>query len=270
MILLPGAILPAELAYGALIDALGDEVEAVAKDLEVYAGDEPPVDYSLDTRSPASCGRPTRAAGSGSISSATRAAAQPRSRWPRGVRTGCSASLCSSPPGPADWDLSEAERALWREFEKLEALPPDEFMAAFVRLAASPRRRPACAGARPAPALDGEAPCRHPRIHAHIPDLRPRPGVAAPVSTAPSTTPSAVSAIPTMYGEIAERLSRVFDDFTLEVFEERHHFDPPHRIEPERLAAFAARALGACRSRPAIARRDGLGRRPDLDEAVRA
>ena len=27
-----------------------------------------------------------------------------------------------------------------------------------------------------------------------------------------------------------------FPDFELEVFEERHHFDPPHRIEPERLA----------------------------------
>lgn len=41
---------------------------------------------------------------------------------------------------------------------------------------------------------------------------------------------------PDQYGEIAERLSRVFGDFTLEVFEERHHFDPPHRIEPQRLA----------------------------------
>jgi hypothetical protein len=38
------------------------------------------------------------------------------------------------------------------------------------------------------------------------------------------------------YGEIAKRLDRVFSDFQLEVFEERHHFDPPHRIEPERLA----------------------------------
>jgi hypothetical protein len=27
----------------------------------------------------------------------------------------------------------------------------------------------------------------------------------------------------------------VFPDFELEVFDERHHFDPPHRIEPERL-----------------------------------
>jgi hypothetical protein len=53
-----------------------------------------------------------------------------------------------------------------------------------------------------------------------------------------------------MYGALAERLSRVFDDFTLEVFEERHHFDPPHRIEPERLA----RSLGALWERAEAAR----------------
>jgi pimeloyl-ACP methyl ester carboxylesterase len=32
------------------------------------------------------------------------------------------------------------------------------------------------------------------------------------------------------------RLSKVFPDFRLEVFEDRHHFDPPHRIEPDPLA----------------------------------
>lgn len=42
---------------------------------------------------------------------------------------------------------------------------------------------------------------------------------------------------PDQYREIATRLAGVFPDFQLEVFEERHHFDPPHRIEPERLAA---------------------------------
>jgi hypothetical protein len=41
---------------------------------------------------------------------------------------------------------------------------------------------------------------------------------------------------PDQYEEIANRLSGVFPDFELEVFEDRHHFDPPHRIEPERLA----------------------------------
>ena len=41
---------------------------------------------------------------------------------------------------------------------------------------------------------------------------------------------------PDQYEEIATRLSRVFPDFQLEVFEQRHHFDPPHRAEPDRLA----------------------------------
>jgi hypothetical protein len=41
---------------------------------------------------------------------------------------------------------------------------------------------------------------------------------------------------PDQYAAIAARLSAVFPDFQLEVFEERHHFDPPHRIEPDRLA----------------------------------
>ena len=46
---LPGAVLPAQPAYGALIEALGPDVQAVAKDLELYAGDEPPPGWSLDT-----------------------------------------------------------------------------------------------------------------------------------------------------------------------------------------------------------------------------
>jgi hypothetical protein len=41
---------------------------------------------------------------------------------------------------------------------------------------------------------------------------------------------------PDQYEQIAKRLSEVFPDFQLEVFEERHHFDPPHRTEPERVA----------------------------------
>ena len=44
------------------------------------------------------------------------------------------------------------------------------------------------------------------------------------------------SSNPDQFQTIATRLSRVFRDFELEVFEARHHFDPPHRIEPERLA----------------------------------
>jgi hypothetical protein len=53
---------------------------------------------------------------------------------------------------------------------------------------------------------------------------------------------------PDYYGQIAERAREIFPDFTLDVFTERHHFDPPHRIEPERTAtalrAHWARAVG--------------------------
>jgi hypothetical protein len=42
---------------------------------------------------------------------------------------------------------------------------------------------------------------------------------------------------PDQFEEEAGRLAGVFTDFTLEVFQERHHFDPPHRVEPARLAA---------------------------------
>jgi pimeloyl-ACP methyl ester carboxylesterase len=40
--------MPADLAYGALLEALGGDVEVIAKDLEVYAAPEPPPAYTLD------------------------------------------------------------------------------------------------------------------------------------------------------------------------------------------------------------------------------
>lgn len=42
---------------------------------------------------------------------------------------------------------------------------------------------------------------------------------------------------PDQFGEEAERLARVFGDFWLQVFPNRHHFDPPHRAEAPALAA---------------------------------
>lgn len=41
-------MLPAGPAYGSLLSALGPDVDAVAKELEVYATSEPPPDYDLD------------------------------------------------------------------------------------------------------------------------------------------------------------------------------------------------------------------------------
>ena len=46
---------------------------------------------------------------------------------------------------------------------------------------------------------------------------------------------------PNYYRRMAERLEKSFPDFRLEVFEGRHHFDPPHRAEPERYAQLLER-----------------------------
>jgi pimeloyl-ACP methyl ester carboxylesterase len=235
VILLPGAVLPAELAYGALVETLGHDVEAAAKDLEVYAGDEPPVDYSLDTE----VGGVIREADaldwerfhlvgySGGGASALAAAA----RWPDRV---LSLALLE-PAWAGSWDLSEGERAVWREFEELDALPPDEFMATFVRLQLRPGVAPPAPPPGPPPPWMAKRPAG---IRAFTRTFRTYDLDREPLRRFDRPVYYALGGLsnPDLYGEIAERLSRVFDDFTLEVFEERHHFDPPHRIEPERLA----------------------------------
>jgi hypothetical protein len=60
------------------------------------------------------------------------------------------------------------------------------------------------------------------------------------------------------FGALATRLSGVFPDFQLDVFEQRHHFDPPHRIEPERLAG-ALRALWRRADRAEAHAQEGSG-----------
>jgi pimeloyl-ACP methyl ester carboxylesterase len=235
VILLPGAVLPADLAYRALIGALDEEVEAVAKDLEVYAGDAPPGDYSLDTevagalREAGACGweRFHLVGYSGGGAAALAAAARHPDRL-------LSLALLE-PAWAGNWDLSGPERAMRREFEMLDALTPDEFMAAFVRLQLRLGVTPPAPASGPAPPWMAKRPAG---IRAFTRTFKTYDLDRESLRRFDRPVYYALGGLsnPDHYGEIAERLSRVLDDFTLEVFEERHHFDPPHRIEPERLA----------------------------------
>ncbi|MGY3564434.1 alpha/beta fold hydrolase [Sinomonas sp. RB5] len=244
VLLLPGSVLPAALAYGALItalrDRLGDAVQPVAKDLEVYAGPTPPAGYSLDTE----------------VAGVVRAALE--LGWDRfhlvGYSGGGAAALAVAAAHPellqslallepawaGNWGWSSAHRALWEQYRELDGLGPDEFMARFVRLGV----RPGVTAGLPVPG--GEQP----------PWMAQRPaGIRAFLQTF-STYDLDRSALarfdrpvyfalgglsnPDDYGEIADRLSGVFRRFRLEVFPDRHHFDPPHRVEPDRVAASLA------------------------------
>jgi pimeloyl-ACP methyl ester carboxylesterase len=48
VIFVPGIVMPAALRYAQLIRELGDSVQAVTKELEVYAGPTPHPDYSIE------------------------------------------------------------------------------------------------------------------------------------------------------------------------------------------------------------------------------
>jgi pimeloyl-ACP methyl ester carboxylesterase len=235
VLLLPGIILPAELAYGALIAALEPGVDAVAKDLEVYATSEPPEGYGLDTEV-AGALREADARGwerfhlvgysGGGAASLAVAASSPERL----------ASLALLEPAWAGrWDMSPAEAAVWRELDRLAKLPADQLLPAFVELGL----RPGVAAPAPPPGDPPPWMALRPAGIRAITDAFERGTLDRealrrfdrPVYFALGTLSN-----PDQYEEIANRLSGVFPDFELEVFEERHHFDPPHRIEPERLA----------------------------------
>jgi pimeloyl-ACP methyl ester carboxylesterase len=235
VILLPGIVLPAEPAYGALIEALGPDVEAVAKDLEVYATPEPPQHYSLEIEI-AGVLREADAHGWERFHLVGYSGGGAASLAFAAVRAERLASLALLEPAWAgNWDLSPAEKALWVQFDRLEALPDDQFIPTFMRF-----------GLKPGIALPAPPPGDPPPWMAKRPagirailsafkrgdiDREALRGFARPVYFALGALSN-----PDQFGEIAKRLNGVFPDFELEVFEQRHHFDPPHRIEPERLA----------------------------------
>jgi pimeloyl-ACP methyl ester carboxylesterase len=234
--MLPGAVLPADLAYGALLEALGDEVEAVAKELEIYADQEPPPKYALDVEVDGIL-RAAETSGfdrfhlvgysGGGASSLAFAAKHPE-------RLRSLALL--EPAWAGNEGLDPAEQAVWREFERIMALPPGEMMPAFVRSNLGPGVEPPPPPPGPPPPWMAKRPAG---LNAFIQafktgelDLDALRRFQAPVYFALGGRSNS-----DQYAKIAERLAGVFPNFTLEVFQERHHFDPPHRVEPERLAS---------------------------------
>jgi pimeloyl-ACP methyl ester carboxylesterase len=226
--------MPAEPAYAALLGVLGERVDAVAKDLEVYAGDRPSPDYSLATEAQGVL-READARGfdrfhlvgySGGGASSLAFAAL------RGERL---LSLALLEPAWAGNERTPAEEALWQRFQELEPLPPDQFMAGFTRLQLA-------SGIEPPPRPDGPPP----------PWMAKRPAGLRALMAAFDNSELDLDALrafdrpvyfavggrsnPDYFARMAERLASIFPDFTLETFPERHHFDPPHRIEPERLS----------------------------------
>jgi pimeloyl-ACP methyl ester carboxylesterase len=236
VIFLPGGVLPAGPAYAGLLAALGDTVEAQVKDLEVYATAAPPADYAMAAEV-ASIARLADQAGfarfhlvgysGGGAASLAFAAAQPERLL----------SLALMEPAFAGWQAMTApERATMDAFRPLLEMDGPELLARFQRLQLAP-------GVEPPPPPAGPPPDW----------MATRPAGLRAVLTAFLTGDLELDRLrsfdrpvwfavggrsnPDYYAQMAERLSHVFRDFTVERFPDRHHFDPPHRIEPTRVAA---------------------------------
>jgi pimeloyl-ACP methyl ester carboxylesterase len=227
--------MPAEPAYAALLGALGDRVDGVAKDLEVYSGEQPPPDYGLGTEAQGvlreADGRGFERfhlvgySGGGASSLAFAAL--------HGERL---LSLALLEPAWAGNERTQPEDALWQRFRELEPLPPDQFMAGFTRLQLAP-------GVEPPQRPDGPPP----------PWMAKRPAGLRALMAAFDNSELDLEALrafdkpvffviggrsnPDYFAPMAERLAAIFPDFTAETFPERHHFDPPHRMQPERLSS---------------------------------
>ena len=236
VVLLPGSVLPAEPAYAGLLAALGSRADCCVKDLEVYASDAPPVDYGLGTEV-AGVLREADARG-----------------WDRfhlvGYSGGGAASLALAerhperllslgllePAWAGTWEWSPEHVALWEEYTALERLPDAEFMAGFRAL----NTAPGVALPEPPPGPPPPWMALRPKgIRALMAAFRAEDLSRAALTSFDQPVYYALGGLSNQvqFGELAERLGGVFGDFTLELFSERQHFDPPHRVEPERLAA---------------------------------
>ena len=235
VVLLPGIVLPAELAYRQLVSVLGSDVETIVKDLDVYRHGSPPPDYSLDVEVVGVL-READARGwknfhlvgySGGGSAALAAAAREPGRL--------SSVALLEPAWSGSWGWSPAHKRLWDTYDEIAQSPPERFMPAFMRLQVRPEVQLTAPPPGPPPPWMNQRPAG---IRALLRAFKTyhldRAALAAferPVYFALGGQSS-----PVQFAEQAERLRGTFPDFTFEIYAERHHFDPPHRAEPERLA----------------------------------
>lgn len=235
-VLLPGGLMPAAPAYAALLAELGPDVDARPKELDVYEGDEPPPDYSLETEV-AGINRVADHAGferfhlvgySGGGASALAFAASHPERL---------LSLAVMEPAFAGWQgMTDAERSHFERFRPLLEMNGPELLAKFQALHLALGVEPPAPPPGPPPPWMAKRPAG---LHALLQtflgsdiDLMALRTFDQPVWYALGGRSK-----PNYFALMAERLAGVFPDFTVEIFPDRHHFDPPHRMEPARVAA---------------------------------
>jgi len=231
-IFLGGILMPARLRYGPLVAALGSSPELVVKELDVYATDHIPDDYSLAAE----------------VNALDRFADERGFGWFHlyGCSYGASiamayvaahpdkvASLALDEPA-TDFSDSDREMLAAQGTNGLADLPPDQRMQVFVRSLVRPGvdvRPPPTMPATPEMALRpaGLAAAAHQVEHFQVDAERLR-SFGRPVYVSYGGRSSE------RWEAMATRLAGLFPDCTVERYANRHHLDTSHQAEPARVA----------------------------------
>ncbi|MGH2725961.1 MAG: alpha/beta fold hydrolase [Actinomycetota bacterium] len=231
VLFLPGIIAPATVRYSPLLDHLPD-ISAVCKDLEVYAGEEPPSGYAIGSeldgvdRAADEAGFGTfhlyGHSGGGAVGLAYAVA--------RGERL-----LSLAVDEPAHDFTAEGDAVYgWGEFEAAATLPEPDATRSFMSLQLAPDVPPPSPPPGPAPPWMAKCPAG---IRAFIAALRSHhidpdryQAFRAPVYFSRGTRSHP------RWTAMHERLSKLFPDFAAEVYEGLHHLNTSHQAEPGRVA----------------------------------
>jgi pimeloyl-ACP methyl ester carboxylesterase len=240
VIFLPGILMPAALRYERLLAALGEDVDPVVKELEVYRGPStPPPGYSLEVE----------LAGIGRV--ADEAGLERFHLYGHSGGGACALAFTASQPdrvltlavdepaidfGPEDLqDIKDV-------FLPMLELPPEQQMAAFVR-------EQMRAGVDPPPRPGGPPPSwMSTRADGVAAMLRAFADSAVPMERLREFERPVYYTYGNLSNETwerrGERLSRLLPNITVEMYEGRSHMDTSHMAEPERVADALRRLWG--------------------------
>lgn len=231
VVFLPGAVTPVALSFAPLLEELGGEISPLLKDLEVYAEDKPPVDYTIQLEADA-LERVVDAAGLDtfhlvSFSGGGAVSLEFAAQHPERLR-----SLALYEPARQPGPLVLADHPEYATAR--EQLSPDEVMAAFTRLQLRPGVEPPPPPPDPAPDWMAKRPeglramMRAFETYATDPGLLRR--CAFPVYLA--------YGLQTHEGMIrrVQALAGLLPDVWIEAYPGLHHFAPPQRSRPAHYA----------------------------------
>jgi pimeloyl-ACP methyl ester carboxylesterase len=231
VVFLPGGVTPVALSYAPLLEELGEEVSPVLKDLEVYAGDQPPPNYSIQLEVDA-LERIADAAGLDTFhlvgfSGGGAVCLDFAAHHPERLR-----SLAIYEPARQPGPLVPSDHPEYAAGRG--GLGPEEMMAAFTSLQLRP-------GVDPPPPPPGPAPA----WMAKRPEgLRAMMRAFETYGTDPELLRRCAFPVYLAYGLLThegmirrtQALAGLFTDVWIEAYPDLHHFSPPQRSRPAHYA----------------------------------